>query len=279
MAKQVSKAQTGPIAIIGGGNIGTGIARGLVAAGDYKPGSIIITRRNVELLAGLAEQGFQVQVDNEGAVKAAGTVIIAVQPQQLDKVLSQIAPLLRSRDQVLISVVSGVRLAELHEMTGADVPVVRAMPNTAIELGESMTCLAATSAHTAALEYAEELFGSVGRTLVINENLMAGATALGGCGIAFFLRSIRAASQGGIEIGFHPEEALLMAAQTARGASALALRDHCHPESEIDKVTTPRGATIAGLNQMEHEGFSSALIKGIVTSAEKVARLYHGEQG
>lgn len=279
MAKQAGKAQTGPLAIIGGGNIGTGIARGLVASGGYEPGNIIVTRRNVDLLAGLAEQGFQVQADNASAVDAAGVVIIAVQPQQLDKVLSQIAPRLRSGDQVLISVVSGVRVAELHERIGADVPVVRAMPNTAIEIGESMTCLAAAPAHAAALAFAEKLFGLVGRTLVINESLMAGATALGGCGIAFFLRSIRAASQGGIEIGFHPEEALLMAAQTARGASALALRDHRHPESEIDKVTTPRGATIAGLNQMEHEGFSSAFIKGIVTSAEKVAQLYHGEQG
>jgi pyrroline-5-carboxylate reductase len=230
----------------------------------------------VELLAPLAEQGFQVQADNEGAVDAAGTVILAVQPQQLDKVLPQIVPRLKPRRHLLISVVSGVQVAELHERIGAAVPVVRAMPNTAIEIGESMTCLAAAPAHAAALAYAEELFGLVGRTLVINENLMTGATALGGCGIAFFLRSIRAASQGGIEIGFHPKEALLMAAQTARGASALALRDRSHPESEIDKVTTPRGATIAGLNQMEHEGFSSALIKGIVTSAEKVARLYHG---
>lgn len=107
MAKQAGKTQTGPIAIIGGGNIGTGIARGLVASGSYKPGSIIVTRRKVELLAGLAEQGFQVEADNEGAVDAAGTVIIAVQPQQLDKVLSQIAPRLRPRDQVLKCPVCG----------------------------------------------------------------------------------------------------------------------------------------------------------------------------
>jgi pyrroline-5-carboxylate reductase len=104
--------------------------------------------------------------------------------------------------------------------------------------------------------------------------MMVGATALCACGIAFFLRSVRAASQGGIEIGFHPEDALLLAAQTARGAASLALRDNQHPESEIDRVTTPRGCTIAGLNEMEHQGFSSAMIKGFVLSARKAGVLF-----
>jgi pyrroline-5-carboxylate reductase len=102
------------------------------------------------------------------------------------------------------------------------------------------------------------------------------ATALCACGIAFFLRCVRAAGQGGIEIGFHPEDAALLAAQTAKGAAALALRTGAHPESEIDRVTTPRGCTITGLNEMEHAGFSSAMIRGIVTSARAAADLYSG---
>ncbi len=117
----------------------------------------------------------------------------------------------------------------------------------------------------------------MGKTLLIDEEQMIAATALGACGIAFFLRAIRAASQGGIEIGFHSDEALHIAAQTAKGAAALLLNMKNHPEYEIDKVTTPRGCTISGLNQMEHEGFSSAMIKGIVTSAEKASRLYVNE--
>ena len=103
---------------------------------------------------------------------------------------------------------------------------------------------------------------------------MLSATALAGCGIAFFLRAIRAASQGGTQIGFHSEEAMLLAAQTARGAASLLLETSGHPESEIDKVTTPRGCTIEGLNEMEHHGFSSALITGIVTSNAKAATLF-----
>jgi len=111
----------------------------------------------------------------------------------------------------------------------------------------------------------------------IDEDQMSAATALGACGIAFFLRTIRAASQGGIEIGFHADKALQIAAQTAKGAATLLLVNERHPEYEIDKVTTPRGVTISGLNQMEHEGLSSAMIKGIVTSATKAAKLYSNE--
>ena len=114
----------------------------------------------------------------------------------------------------------------------------------------------------------------MGNSLEIDETQMASATALCACGVAFFLRAIRAASQGGIEIGFHSDEAFTIAAQTARGAATLLLDNDSHPEAEIDQVTTPMGATIAGLNEMEHQGFSSAMIKGITTSTEKVTRLF-----
>ena len=103
---------------------------------------------------------------------------------------------------------------------------------------------------------------------------MASVTALSACGIAFFLRAIRAASQEGIEIGFHSDEGFTVASQTARGAATLLLQNNNHPESEIDKVTTPQGATISGLNEMEHQGFSSAMIRGITTSTNKISRLF-----
>ncbi len=262
------------IAIIGGGNIGTAIARGLVGVKTYTPEQIIVTRRQVDYLDDLARMGFQVQADNGNAVRRAENILIAVLPQQLAEVLETIKPELRPGRHRLISIVSGVSVHEILRLIDKDIPVVRAMPNTAVEIGESMTCLAAPDGSEDVLALAAKLFNTVGRTLVINEELMTAATALAACGLAFFLRAIRAASQGGIEIGFHPEEALLLAAQTAKGAASLAQNIDSHPESAIDRVTSPRGATISGLNHMEHEGFSSALIKGIVTSAEKVAQLY-----
>lgn len=137
-----------------------------------------------------------------------------------------------------------------------------------------MTCLAAAAGNDLGLQLAGQVFESLGTTLVIDEEQMSAATALCACGTAFFLRAIRAASQGGIEIGFRANDALAMAAQTAKGAAALLLARGLHPEREIDRVTTPRGATISGLNEMEHQGFSSAMIRGITTSAEKVEKLY-----
>ena len=132
-----------------------------------------------------------------------------------------------------------------------------------------MTCIASNKCDCEDFKRIVALFENLGKTLVIEEDYMLSATALGSCGIAYFLRAIRAATQGGIQIGFHAEDAQLIAAQTAKGAAELLLQQHSHPEDEIDKVTTPRGITIAGLNEMEHNGFSSAFIKGIVRSYEK----------
>lgn len=274
MTANTSPTRRAPVAIIGGGNVGQALARGWAAAGRFEPTEIMITRRHIDKLSELADAGFRVGTDNRAVVEEARQIVIAVQPQQLRALLLDIQPTLDPQRHTLISVASGVRIEQIRALTGEGVPIVRAMPNTAIAIGESMTCLAAPEEHLEALQQARTLFESVGVTLKIDESMMEAATALCACGTAFFLRSIRAASQGGIEIGFHPEEALLMAAQTAKGAAGLLLREGSHPEAEIDRVTTPRGCTIAGLNEMEHRGFSSALIKGILTSARKAVELY-----
>ena len=265
------------LAILGTGNIGRAMALGLSAAGKYAPADIVLTRRHAEALDDLAQQGFRTMPDNGEAVRSADVVVVAVEPQQLDGVLREIAGELDPSRHILVSVVSGASIAAILEQVGKELPIVRAMPNTAIALGQSMTCLAVRSDRDDVQEQAVAIFDTVGKTLVIDEELMVPATALGACGIAFFLRAVRAASQGGIEIGFHPEQALTMAAQTALGAASLVLRKGFHPEREIDAVTTPRGCTIAGLNHMEHRGFSSAMIQGIVTSSEKASSLYAGD--
>ena len=265
---------TSRLAILGTGNIGRAMASGMVASGKFKPREIALTRRHADLLDDLAGQGFKTGSDNGAAVGRADVILIAVEPQQLDGLLDEIAGELDSERHLVISVVSGAGIADIVRRLGKELPVVRAMPNTAAALGRSMTCLAANPAGTARLEQVREIFNTVGETLTIDEEQMTPATALCACGVAFFLRAVRAASQAGIEIGFHPEEALTMAAQTALGAASLVLSRGSHPEREIDNVTTPRGCTIAGLNEMEHQGFSSALIRGIVTSAEKAKALY-----
>ena len=268
------KVNKNNIAIIGGGNIGTAIANGLVESKKYKSKNIIITKRNAKNLERFSKEDFSTTTDNKLAVKQSSVVIIAVTPQQLDVVLNDIKEIINPKKHIVLSVVSGATIKQIKNHLGKETSVVRVMPNTAIAIRESMTCMSANKNDNKAIEIAENIFNSVGKTILINEDLMGAATALCACGTAFFLRAVRAASQGGIEIGFHANEALIMAAQTAKGAASMLLKEGKHPEREIDKVTTPQGITISGLNQMEHNGFSSSMIKGIVTAAEKAQKIY-----
>ena len=267
----------GRIAILGSGNIGISLAKGLVKSDYAEPGQISLTRRNIAGLSRLAEQGFAVSADNAAVVADADIVVLAVLPQQLNSLLSQIDHVVNPKKHVFISVASGVSCLDIRSKLGDEVQVIRAMPNTAIAIGQSMTCVATDNATAENIEEVIRMFETVGAVVKINEDLMTSATALCACGIAFFLRAIRAASQGGVEIGFHADEALKMAVQTAKGAADLLLLMQSHPEQEIDKVTSPKGCTIAGLNEMEHNGFSSSLIKGIKLSAIKAGALYTKE--
>jgi len=268
---------TGKIAILGSGNIGVSLAKGLVKANYATPGQISMTRRNISGLAEFAEKGFIISTDNAAVVAASDVIVLAVLPQQLNQLMEQIAGVIDINKHMVISVASGVSCADIRNKLQEGLEVIRAMPNTAIAIGQSMTCVATDNASSDHVEEVVKMFETVGAVVKINEDLMTAATALCACGIAFFLRAIRAASQGGVEIGFHADVALKMAVQTAKGAADLLLQMQSHPEQEIDKVTSPKGCTIAGLNEMEHNGFSSSLIKGIKLSALKAGALYTKE--
>lgn len=264
----------GKIAILGSGNIGISLAKGLVKAAYVQAGQISLTRRNASGLKEFENLGFVVSTDNAAVVAGADLIVLAVLPQQLNVLMEEIAGVINVNKQVVISVASGVSCADIRHKLKAGLEVVRAMPNTAIAIGQSMTCIASDNASGEHVAEVTKMFETVGSVVHINEDLMTSATALCACGIAFFLRAIRAASQGGVEIGFHADVALKMAVQTAKGAADLLLQMQSHPEQEIDKVTSPKGCTIAGLNEMEHNGFSSSLIKGIKLSAVKAGELY-----
>jgi pyrroline-5-carboxylate reductase len=258
------------VAIIGGGNLGTAIAEGLINSGFVLPEHLIVTKRNIETLKALEEKGVLISNDNLEAVNYADWVILAIKPFQLKEVLTQMQPALNAKKHAIVSVVTGVWIKDIQEIVGADFPIFRAMPNTAIAIQESMTCICSANTNDAQVDFVNEAFNQLGKTVFIEEKLMDAATVLGACGTAYAMRYIRANIQGGIEIGFSAKVASLIAAQTVKGAAELLLQRHTHPEQEIDKVTTPKGCTIAGLNEMEHQGFSSSLIKGIITSYKKI---------
>ncbi len=262
------------VSIIGCGNIGSAIAHGLNKSGLFDSENITLTRRNSSLLNSFKNLGFKVELDNKKAVRDSEIIILTVLPQQFNQLLDEIKDYLDPKHHIIISVVTGVSINQIQNLLGTGFQIVRAMPNTAIQMCESMTCLSVNEIDNACFGLVIKIFDSLGVTIVVDEKQMIPATSLCACGIAFFLRAIRAASQGGIEIGFHAAEALLMAAQTAKGAASLVINSENHPESEIDKVTTPQGCTISGLNEMEHQGFSSAMIKGIKLSSDKASGLY-----
>lgn len=259
------------IAILGGGNLGAAIAEGLIKSKFILPGQLTVTRRNVSALAALESLGVLVTNDNRQAVRESDVVIVALKPYNVREVLEGLADLFDPRKHLIISVVTGVFLKDLLGIVSNGVPIFRAMPNTAIAIQESVTCLCHAGGDEQ-VSFVASLFDQLGITVAIDEKLMDAATVLGACGIAYALRFIRASTQGGIEIGFDAQTANLIAAQTVKGAAELLLKLGRHPEEEIDKVTTPKGCTIAGLNEMEHQGFSSSLIKGIVTSFEKIGK-------
>ena len=222
------------------------------------------------MLAEQEKEGFYI-TDNHSLVKECEVIILAVLPGQAKEVIRDLKPLLKDQKKLLVSIVSSVSIRELKEWSGGQIEVVRIMPNTASEYGASMTCIAGEDEQ--AVNQVKSLFDPLGQTMVIKEQLMPAATILAACGIAFFLRFIRAVSQGVIQIGFHAEEAGKIAAQTAMGAALLLMQTENHPETEIDRVTTPMGCTISGLNEMEHFGLSSAMIKGIVKSYSEISDL------
>lgn len=257
------------ITLIGGGNLGKAIAEGLIASKFVKPEHITITRRNTSTLDYLKKQGVKVTTDNKAAVKNASIVLLCVKPFQAKEIAKEIAKSL-SPKQIIVSVVSGVSIHDIESAIGEKSTIFRAMPNTAISIKQSMTCLSYQNASATQIKTIESLFNGLGKTITIDEKLMDASTILGACGTAFAMRYIRANIQAGIEIGFDANTASLIAAQTVKGAAQLLIENNSHPEAEIDKVTTPKGVTITGLNQMEHNGLSSSVIKGITEAYKKM---------
>ncbi len=257
------------IAIIGCGNLGSSIAKGIFEKSMDKY-NVIATRNKVELLAPLQQLGVEVTNNNIDAAAKADIILLAVKPYLVVNILNEIRNVLNP-SKVVVSLATGISISEMKVVLGEDIPVLRAMPNTATGVRESLTCICSADNNAdKRVGEIKNLFDLIGESIVIREDLMDGATVLGACGIAYVMRFIRAMVQGGIEIGFDAATASKIANQTVKGAAQLLILGQTHPEQEIDKVTTPRGCTIVGLNEMEHQGFSSSLIKGIITSYKKI---------
>ena len=260
------------IAIIGAGNMGGAIAAGLAKGKLVQSRDVICTARTQATLDKIKaiDSEIIVTTDNSAAAKEADIIILAVKPWLMEGVITDIRECFDPSRQIFVSVAAGITLEELSRWicpsSPSSVSVFRAIPNTAASVLASMTFIASANADDEQIKLVCDIFDEMGATMYVEERLIPAGTALASCGIAFAMRYIRAASEGGVEIGFRPAEAMKIVEYTVKGAAELLLATGNHPEVEIDKVTTAGGITIKGLNEMEHEGFTSAVIKGLKAS-------------
>ncbi|MBR0534001.1 MAG: pyrroline-5-carboxylate reductase [Bacteroidales bacterium] len=259
------------ITVIGAGNMGGALVKGFVNSGYVSPADITVSDVSQANLAKINafNQKIAVSSNNVEAVKGADCVIVAVKPWIAEKVVRQIAQAVSSP---VISIAAGVACDTLREwLGGKELALFRVIPNTAAEYCESMTFVHADGASAEEKAAALDLLRSVGAVMEIEEKQFASATTLSSCGIAYAMKYIRASMQGGITIGFSPKVSEDIVLQTMRGAVKLLQESGNHPEAEIDKVTTPGGITIKGINAMEANGFTNAVIEGIL-AGEKAGK-------
>lgn len=260
------------IAIIGCGNMGGAMARGLAADAEFAASNALaVSNRSRGKLDALKAEFPAVEVSTDNREEAAGAdvVIYAVKPWLIDEVVGDMRPVLNA-GQLMVSVVAGVPFSHLRELFAfpeGTAPLFRVIPNTAISIGESMTAIAADGASAEQQAVVSGIFDRLGASVVVEERLMAAATSLCSCGTAYAMRYMRAAMEAGVELGLYPDQAKRIVAQTVKGAADLLMASGGHPEAEIDKVTTPGGITIRGLNRMEACGFTNAVIEGHKASA------------
>lgn len=258
------------VSILGGGNLGSSIATGLKKYHVVEAENLWLHDASEKQKTHLRTKGFQVASSNIEATEKAEIILIAVKPHQVLEILEEINTVLDPERHIVISCAAGQASKNMRQVIDANIPLFRVMPNIAIAVQEAASCIAPVNANDAQKAAVHELFSALGDVHYISEQLMPTATVASGCGIAFVMRFLRAMTAGSIEMGFQPSQALEIATKIMKGAAELVEQNQEHPEHEIDKVATPLGVTITGLNEMEHNGFNSAVIKGIMKSYEKV---------
>lgn len=263
------------IGIIGGGNIGGAIVNGLAADSSIDNSNLYISDLSQTRLDELQHlnKGINAGTSNIEVVKHADLIVLAVKPWLVGTVVNEIKQHINYNNQLVVSVAAGVDFSQLvtfFNKNGHETPVLfRMIPNTAIAIGKGVLTLSHNNASIEQVEVVKELFSKLGNVFVVAESQLNAFMSLSSCGIAYAFRYIRAAVEGAVEMGINANLAQQVVAQTLIGAAELLTQNASHPEAEIDKVTTPGGITIKGLNEMEAYGFTNSVIKGLKASLIK----------
>ncbi|HSF17815.1 MAG TPA: pyrroline-5-carboxylate reductase [Vicinamibacteria bacterium] len=265
------------LAILGLGKMGSLLAQAFLARGLVTPGQLFATVKHADRAGKLdSDFPFSVTTDNRAAAREAGIVLLAVKPQAMEDVMSEVASFLTG-DKLVVSILASVPTSSIERHLQGDVPVVRAMPNTPCSVGEGMTVLCrGRRADETDLALAAKLFDTVGRTLVMDEKHMDAVTGLSASGPAYIYVILESLAEAGVKLGLPRDVATLLAAQTTLGAAKQVLESGAHPALLKDEVTTPAGCTIDGLLELEEGKLRVTLIKAVVKAGERARDLYTG---
>ena len=262
------------LTVIGSGNMGSAIVRGLMQGNIFKAEDITIIDIHQAPLDVLKKEypSLNTVMGNFDTVAEADIILLAVKPWLIHDLITDIKLKMDYRRQILVSIAAGVRFEamedslKIHPVTDELPAIFRVIPNTAIAVKQSMTLISSKRASYEQESLLLEIFNELGSAVLLEENKLVAGTALTSCGIAYLFRYVRAATLAGVEMGFYPKEAQNMVINTMLGAAELLKATGQDPETEIDKVTTPGGITIKGLNELEANGFSDAIIKAMKAS-------------
>ena len=265
------------IAILGAGRIGEALLSGLLSSGWREASEVVITNRGAERVAELHERyGVEATADNAAAIAAAGLIVIAVKPQDIDALLADIGAHL-TPEQTVVSVAAAIPTAYIEERIADGVPVVRAMPNAPATVHEGMAGICAGShAGDDQLALAEELLSHLGRVVRVPETWMDAITAVSGSGPAYFALLAEAMIEAGILLGLSREISKTLVVQTMFG-TAKQLRDQgMHPVELRESVTSPGGTTIAAIRELEQAGVRAAFLNAIQAAMDRARELADG---
>jgi len=256
------------VAIIGAGNMGGAIARGLSKGKLIQSKNIRvsdISQTNLDAIKAFAPE-ITVSTSNRDIIKDADIILLAVKPWLVELISEEIENKVDFKKQIIVSIAAGVDFDQITKLFNTDGTFFRVIPNTGIDVLQSVSTISSFNASKEQEALVVSIFAELGKAFLVPEKQLNAFMSLSSCGIAYVFRYIRAATEGGVEMGIYPNVAKEVVIQTLRGAIDLLEANNSHPEMEIDKVTTPGGITIKGLNEMEANGFTNAVIKGLKAS-------------
>ena len=263
--------------VIGVGNMGSALVRGIVRAGVLPPGEIGVAAAIAERASGLAQE-LGVEAAGTSAEVAARSryLVLPVKPGAIEPLLAELAPALTS-DHTVVSIAAGVPIARIRGALGDSRPaLVRVMPNTPALVGAGLFAVTAPEVPSERVEFLRRVFSALGRVVEVEERMMDAVTGLSGSGPAFVFVMIQALAEGGVAAGLPSPVAGELAAQTVLGAAKLVQETGEHPEALKEAVASPGGTTVAGLAVLEGAGFRETIVSAVRAAAARSAELSEG---